>query len=96
MYKIGLSTTGEKICEETIKMYSDGGIEYIEISTSKENTDAIDYDKLKEWTDKYGVKIWSLHLPFYPFKELDISSEALAEKTVEYLNKGIRKNAKLC
>ena len=85
MYKIGLSTTGESICEETIKNYGDYGIEYIEISTNKENTDAINFDELKSWCDKYGVKIWSLHLPFYPFKELDISSENLADYTVKYL-----------
>ena len=86
MYKIGLSTTGEKICEETIKMYGDYGIEYIEISTSKENTDAIDFEELISWCNKYGVKIWSLHLPFYPFSVIDISNEALASFSVKYLS----------
>lgn len=86
MFKIGLSTTGEKICEETIKMYGDNGLEYIEISCGKKETDALDYEKLKEWTDKYGVKIWSFHLPFCPFEELDISNENLADSTVKYLS----------
>ena len=91
MYKIGLSTTGEKINEETIKEYADSGIEYIEISTSKEKTDAICYEDLKSWCDKYGVKIWSFHLPFYPFSVIDISSEELAEFSVSYLSDIIKK-----
>ncbi len=95
MYKIGLSTTGEKICEQTIKMYGDGGIEYIEISCGKQQMDKIDFESLKEWTNKYGVKIWSLHLPFYPFDEIDISSEALADFTVEYLSEIIKKASKI-
>lgn len=95
MYKIGLSTTGEEICEETIKNYGDYGIEYIEISNTKENTDAINFDELKGWCDKYGVKIWSLHLPFYPFKEIDISSENLADYTVKYLCDLIKRASKV-
>ena len=95
MYKIGLSTTGEKICEETIKMYGDAGLEYIEISCGKDEINALDYEKLKEWTEKYGVKIWSFHLPFYPFKEIDISNEEVVEETVEYLKDIILKASKI-
>lgn len=95
MYKIGLSTTGEKICEQTIKMYADAGLEYIEISCSREETDNINFDILKEWTDKYGVKIWSLHLPFYPFDVIDISNEKLADYTVCYLSNLIKKAGKI-
>ena len=95
MYKIGLSTTGEKICEETIKMYGDAGLEYIEISCGKDEINALDYEKLKEWTEKYGVKIWSFHLPFYPFKEIDISNEEIVEETVEYLKAIILKASKI-
>ncbi|MBO5440119.1 MAG: sugar phosphate isomerase/epimerase [Clostridia bacterium] len=95
MYKIGLSTTGEKICEKTIKMYGDAGLEYIEISCGKQETDSLDYEKLKEWCDKYSVKIWSLHLPFWPFDEIDISSEALADFTVDYLSEIIKRAGKI-
>ena len=95
MYKIGLSTTGEKICEETIKEYADCGIEYIEISTNKEATDNINYEDLKKWCDTYGVKIWSFHLPFYPFSVLDISRPDLAESTIKYLENIILKAGKI-
>lgn len=95
MYKIGLSTTGEKICEETIKMYGEKGLEYIEISCSREEMDKIDFTSLKNWTDKYNVKIWSLHLPFYPFDKLDISKKSLADYTVKYLSDIILKASKI-
>ncbi len=95
MYKIGLSTTGEKICEQTIKMYGEAGIEYIEISCGKQEIDSLDFERLKEWTDKYGVKIWSLHLPFYPFDEIDISNEKLVDFTVEYLSSLILRASKI-
>ena len=93
--KIGLSTTGEKINEETIKEYADSGIEFIEISTSKEATDAINFDDLKKWCDTYGVKIWSFHLPFCPFEEIDISRESLSLFTVEYLKNFIIKGSQI-
>ncbi len=91
MYKIGLSTTGERLNEETIKEYAKSGIEYIEISAGKKETDAICYEDLKKWTDAYGVKIWSFHLPFYPFEVIDISNEDLADFSVSYLSDIIKK-----
>ena len=95
MYKIGLSTTGESITEETIKEYAKGGIEYIEISAGKNETDAICFEELKKWTDTYGVKIWSLHLPFYPVERIDISNKALGDYTVSYLTQLIEKACKI-
>ena len=53
------------------------------------------FSLLKKWCDTYGVKIWSFHLPFYPFKEIDISSEDLADFTVEYLNNFIIKGSQI-
>ena len=95
MYKIGLSTTGEKLQEETIKEYAKNGIEYIEISCGKEATDALNYEDLKRWCDTYGVKIWSFHLPFYPFDTIDISNEKLADWSVSYLSDIIKKGCSI-
>ncbi len=94
MYKIGLSTP-VKITEELFKSYRDGKIEVMEVSRDRKESDALDFDKLKEWSEKYGVELGSFHLPFWPFEEIDISSEPLAQKTIEYLCTFIDKGTKI-
>ena len=84
MYKIGLSTA-TLVSEELFKAYRDAGIECIELSRSLDETNEYDYAKIKEWSEKYGVELYSFHLPFWPFDALDISKESLAQKTIEYL-----------
>ena len=84
MFKIGLSTA-TKITEELFASYKKAGIECMEVSRGKEETDAYDYDKIKEWSEKYGIELYSFHLPFMPFGVLDISNPNLAESTIEYL-----------
>ena len=84
MFKIGLSTA-TKITEELFASYKKAGIECMEVSRGKEETDAYDYDKIKEWSEKYGIELYSFHLPFMPFGILDISNPNLAESTIEYL-----------
>lgn len=90
MYKIGLSTA-TKITEELFASYKRAGIDCMEISRDKDETDSYDYDKIKEWSEKYGIELYSFHLPFCPFAEIDISSPALAERSIEYLKSIIDK-----
>lgn len=85
MYKIGISTTCAPVSEELFRACKEGGVECVELSRNKEETEAYDYEKIKEWSEKYGVPVWSLHLPFCPFELLDISKPELAKGTVEYL-----------
>lgn len=91
MYKIGLSTTGSKETKELFESYKSAGVTYAEISSSKDETDKMDFAQIKKWADESGIEIWSLHLPFYPFKELDISNKELAKSTVEYLSAMIKR-----
>ena len=90
MYRIGVSTPC-RIDEEMFKKYNAAGITHMEVSVNKELSDALDYDELLAWSQKYGVELYSFHLPFMPFGEIDISSPALAEKTVEYIKDFIDK-----
>ena len=83
MYKIGVSTP-KAIDEEMFKLYSEAGIVQMEVSVNRELTDALDYAKLLEWSQKYGVELYSFHLPFWPFDKIDISNPNLAEYSVEY------------
>lgn len=83
-YKIGLSTAAP-VTEELFKSYKDAGIDCMELSRGKEESDAFDFAKIKEWSEKYGIELYSLHLPFYPFAQIDISKEELAPETIKYL-----------
>ena len=94
MYEIGLSTPGF-INERLFSDMADAGIKHIEISVDKRQSDALDYGKLKEWSEKYGVSLWSFHLPFYPFSEIDISNPLLAERSVEYFKGFIEKASRI-
>ncbi len=94
MYEIGLSTPGF-INEQLFANMAEAGIKHIEISVDKGQSDALDYGKLKEWSEKYGVHLSSFHLPFYPFSEIDISNPDLAEKSVEYFKGFIEKASKI-
>ena len=91
---IGLSSCGKELNEELFKSYSENGISLMEISAGKEASDVLDFSELAVLSKKYGVKLWSLHLPFCPFEIIDISNPEIAESTVEYYIGLIRKAAK--
>ena len=92
--ELGLSTPGF-ITEELFSDMKNAGIKHMEVSLSKEKTENLDYEQVKAWAEKYGINLWSFHLPFMPFKDIDISHPELAEKTVEYLKAIIEKAAKI-
>lgn len=90
MYRIGVSTPCA-IDEEMFGLYSKAGIKHMEVSVNKRLSDALDFNKLLEWSRKYGVELYSFHLPFWPFDEVDISNPHIAEKSVEYIKSFIDK-----
>ena len=94
MYKIGVSTP-KAIDEEMFMLYSDAGIAQMEVSVNKEQSEALDFDKLQEWSQKYGIELYSFHLPFWPFDQIDISNPFIAEKSVEYFKGYIDKGTKI-
>ncbi len=94
MYKIGVSTP-RAIDEEMFKLYSEAGITHMEVSVDKWQSEQLDYDKLLEWSKKYGVELYSFHLPFWPFNEIEISHPDMAKASVEYLKGYIDKGTKI-
>ncbi len=74
MYKIGLSSSAFALNDETLGKIAKSGIEAIEISEGYDGSLALDYKELSALSSKYGLKLWSFHLPFFPFKKIDISS----------------------
>lgn len=93
MYQIGLSTPCCHITEENLASYRAAGLTVMEISDGTEGFARLDFARARMLTEKYGIKINSIHLPFCPFSEIDISNPSLAEHTVEYYRGLIEKGA---
>ena len=95
MYKIGLSTPCGHITEENLASYRAAGLTVMEISDRVEGYADFDYEHARTLADQYGIKLHSMHLPFMPFTQIDISSPALADDTVEYYRELIEKGASI-
>lgn len=73
-YAIGLSSCGKEVNEKLFCDYQKNGITKMEIS--ERYYENFDFKETKRLSQKYGVELWSLHLPFYPEGMLDISCTA--------------------
>ncbi len=91
MYKLGLSTCSKIVDENLFKSYSEAGITAMEISMNSEAYDSFDYENALRLSQKYGIELWSFHLPFMPFSVLDISAPSLKDYTVSYFKSLIEK-----
>lgn len=75
MYEIGASINPAIINDDLFKSIKSSGLSSIEISNSSiDGYKDFDFKNVKSLADKFGVQLWSLHLPFLPFGELDTSS----------------------
>ncbi len=88
---IGLSTCSKPLTEKLFREYSDNGISHMEITVSHNEYKDIDYKKLKSYSEKYGITLWSYHLPFSPFAEIDISRKTLRKSTINYYKELIKR-----
>ena len=87
MYKIGLSS-GSNITEELFANYQRAGISAMEISVSLDKYGTLDYAEIARLAEKYGITLWSFHLPFWKY---DISRQEVADETIAYHSELIRK-----
>lgn len=83
MYKVGLSSCAFALTEESFKKLAQSNIAAIEISMAADQYAAINYKELQKLARQYQIDLWSYHLPFGPFRVIDISS----------LNVELRENA---
>lgn len=83
MLRIGLSASGKTINEDLFKQYSDAGITCMEVTPALMDAEKETLLEVKGWSEKYGVELWSFHLPFMPFDEIDLSNPELCDKTVD-------------
>ncbi|MFA7636960.1 MAG: sugar phosphate isomerase/epimerase family protein [Monoglobales bacterium] len=93
MNKIGLSSCGKELNEKLFENYEKSGVGAIEISPNYLDYKDIDYKALADFSSKYGVELWSYHLPFVPFEEIDISSldGSVRKQSISYLTELIKK-----
>lgn len=97
MFPIGLSTCGAAINESLFADYARAGISKMEISSNKEDYDLLDFPTAKALSARYGVEIWSFHLPFMPFSEIDLSAldETMRRNTVSLCAELIRRASEI-
>lgn len=92
-FRLGLSVCGRPLVDTEFEEYANAGIKSMEISIGNEALENLDWKALKLRAEKFGVELWTLHLPFLPFAELDPASHnrGKREYTVKYLSPFIKK-----
>lgn len=88
MFKIGLSSCGKYPTEDLFFSMSESGIYEIELSFPTYEHDKYDLLLAKKNADKYGINIWSYHLPVMP---IDIAIDNTNVKSVDYLSEIIKR-----
>ena len=93
MYRIGLSSCGYALTDESFAALKRSGIEAIEIVRSLDDHKTKDCKEIRTFADRYGVTLWSYHLPFAPFAEIEISTSRhdVRNATVELYTEIIKK-----
>lgn len=94
--RFGMSSCGfPELTEKNFKAMKAAGVSELEVSISGyfNKNQNIDWQGIKEKADKYGISLWSYHLPFVPFEKIDISSpdEDLRLSTVSEFKRLIEK-----
>lgn len=97
MLNVGLSTCGFLFTDNNFKALSDTGIKAIEVSRAWTEYKDFDFVEIKRLADKYGITLWSFHLPFADPENLDISSlnEEIRKSTVNWWCENIKKGAEI-
>lgn len=92
--RLGMSSCGfQELTEEDFKGLQEAEVKELEISLSEEKYDTFDYQAVKERSEKYGIHLWSFHLPYAPFTTVNPAStnEEKRTSTLEYFKSLIKK-----
>lgn len=95
MFEIGLSTCGKVIDRELFAAYQKAGITAMEVCCNYDKYQFLNYPEMKKLSEEYGIKLWSYHLPFCPFSEIDISAKEIAQGSIAYWSELIKKGAEI-
>ncbi len=76
---------------DVFEAYAKAGVTLMEVSLNENVYPVTDFKEVAASSKASGVDIWSLHLPFYPFKTINIAApdKAVRESTVLLHKEGI-------
>ena len=74
MYKIGMSSCAFALTEENFQALSNSGVDAAEVALKLDGQLALDCKEVAALAARHGIRLWSYHLPFSPFRIIDISS----------------------
>lgn len=90
--RAAMSTCGFKeMTDNDFDLLVKAGIRDIEISVSDFMYKTLDHVGIAKRAEYHGVNIWSYHLPFSPFEEIDIARKELKNYSVTYFSELIKK-----
>jgi len=90
MYQIGLSSCGKTLNKQLFEDYAKAGITAIEISPDWPEFKYLDYQALDTLAHRYGITLWSYHLPFQTV-DLSTTDRAWRLCATEYLSEQIKR-----
>lgn len=93
MYRVGLSSCGKALNDSLFRDYAQNNVLDMEISETE--YDCFDYQKIYSFAQKYGVNLWSLHLPFVSSCDIASCDKDFREKTLAHFNEIICKGAEI-
>ena len=73
--RFGMSSCGfQDLSEENFEGLQKSGVEELEISLRFNKYENFNYKMTQKRAEKFGINLWSFHLPFQPFETNNISS----------------------
>lgn len=97
-FRLGLSTACKReLTEKLFTSYAQAGIFTMEISLDPHSYPEIPWNDCQKWARETGVEIWSLHMPFYPFEQLNPASSdpGVRKHTIAYFGELMKKAASI-
>ena len=91
MYKIGLSSDGRAITEYFMSECQKAGIEAVEVAMRADTYPTADFKGNAKLAEKYGIELWSLHLPIAPQEHYDVSNKFATVEAMAYQTELIKR-----
>lgn len=81
--------------EKDFESYKKAGVQELELAFPSDRYDYLEWGKIKQRAERYGIHLWSFHLPFLPFDKINIASPSkeIRDFSVAYQSELIKKAA---